>query len=148
MAKRRSLVNKPNTTVGNVQMPTPGMPSIPSDTNGILVAQQQYRSAPLPDPEELIRYNDAVPDAANRIITMAENQSAHRQSLEKSVVDAQNRNSFWGIIIGAFLSLVIVLAGVYCILSGHDWAGAILVSVEIVGLCAVFVYGTKINKKN
>ena len=148
MAKRKSLVNKPNTTVNNVQMPTPGMPSIPSDTNGILVAQQQYRSAPLPDPEELIRYNDAVPDAANRIITMAENQAAHRQGLEKSVVDAQNRNSLWGIIVGAILSLVIIIAGVYCILSGHDWAGAVLVSVDIVGLCAVFVYGTKINRKN
>jgi hypothetical protein len=31
---------------------------------------------------ELIRYNQAHPDAAHRIITMAEKEGAHRQKLE------------------------------------------------------------------
>lgn len=153
MANKKSLAKDQNNIVRGVQTPTPGMtppnmPPLPNmDQNAFLLAQQKYHSGPLPDPEELIRYNAAVPDAANRIIQMAENQASHRQNIEKSVVDTQNRNSTLGIIIGAILSLIIVISGVYCILHGHDGAGAVLVSVDIVGLCAVFVYGTKVKKE-
>jgi uncharacterized membrane protein len=36
----------------------------------------------------LVQYNEAVPDAADRIIAMAERQSAHREQLETAVVNA------------------------------------------------------------
>ena len=50
-------------------------------------------SGPLPPPETLIRYNDAVPDGAERIIALAERQAAHRMALESRVVDADIKRS-------------------------------------------------------
>lgn len=38
----------------------------------------QFSAGPLPQPETLGGYEDIVPGAADRIITMAENQLAHR----------------------------------------------------------------------
>lgn len=43
---------------------------------------------PLPPPGMLIQYNEAVPGAAERILAMAERQSAHRESMETVVVTA------------------------------------------------------------
>ena len=43
---------------------------------------QQY-SGPLPHPNDLIRYNDAVPNAAERIIAMAESEMQHRHKQEE-----------------------------------------------------------------
>jgi uncharacterized membrane protein len=41
-------------------------------------------SGPLPPPEDLAKYNMIVPDAAERILRMAEKQQAHRMELETS----------------------------------------------------------------
>src|SRR5882757_310595 len=54
----------------------------------ILVAFQIQRSwrGPLPPPDILKGYNDAVPDGAERILRMAEKQSQHRMDMEKKVI--------------------------------------------------------------
>jgi hypothetical protein len=44
--------------------------------------QASYFAGPLPPPEVLARYNDVVPNGADRILSMAERQGAHRESLE------------------------------------------------------------------
>jgi uncharacterized membrane protein len=51
-------------------------------------AMMQSFSGPLPPPEALERYNQVLPGAAERIISMAESQHAHRQELEKKVIHA------------------------------------------------------------
>ena len=45
-------------------------------------------SGPLPPPEALARYNEVIPGGAERILAMAERQSAHRELLEAEVVSA------------------------------------------------------------
>jgi len=45
-------------------------------------------SGPLPHPQILEKYNEVVPDAAERIIAMAENQSKHRQELETKAIES------------------------------------------------------------
>ncbi len=45
-------------------------------------------SGPLPPPEILKRFDKVVPCTAERIIKMAEEQSAHRRELEKRVIDS------------------------------------------------------------
>lgn len=52
------------------------------------VVEQSSYAGPLPPPGMLVQYNEAVPDAADRIIAMAERQSAHREQLETAVVNA------------------------------------------------------------
>ena len=45
------------------------------------------------------------------------------------------------------LALAVLVGGVICILQDHDWAGAVIVGIDIVGLCSVFVYGTKMRNQ-
>lgn len=102
---------------------------------------------PLPPAEAFEKYEAVCPGAANRIIFMAERQAEHRQELEKAIVTASNRNSRMGIISALLLAILVLIGGVICILFGHDWAGAVIVGIDIVGLCGVFVYGTKMRSQ-
>lgn len=43
--------------------------------------QISWSAGPLPPAEELLKYNDAVPEAAERILKMAETQQHHRLAL-------------------------------------------------------------------
>ncbi|MBW2608107.1 MAG: DUF2335 domain-containing protein [Deltaproteobacteria bacterium] len=59
-----------------------------SAPNQILSASAQTFSWPLPPPEILAKYNSVLPDAAERIISMAENQATHRQRIESKVIES------------------------------------------------------------
>jgi uncharacterized membrane protein len=60
-------------------------------------------SGPLPPPALLAKYNEVIPNGAERIMAMAERQSAHREFLEKQVVAgnvaSQARGSHYAFII-------------------------------------------------
>ena len=45
----------------------------------------QTFSGPLPPPDALKRYSDIIPNGAERIMAMAEEQSKHRRELEKNL---------------------------------------------------------------
>lgn len=102
---------------------------------------------PLPPAEAFEKYEAVCPGAADRIISMAERQAAHRQAIEKKVVDSSSFNSEAGIMSALVLAIAVLVGGVICILQDHDWAGAVIVGIDIVGLCGVFVYGTKMRNQ-
>ena len=104
-------------------------------------------AGPLPPPEVLKQYNEAVPDAAERILRMAEQQAAHRQKLEAKVVDSDIWKSYAGVI-GAF---VIVMAGfvtAYFIAPHLGWQGvAGAVGLPIAGVVWTFIHGTNSRRQ-
>ena len=51
---------------------------------------------PLPLPEQLEAYEKICNGAADRILHMAEEQSKHRQYIERKAIDTQTRNSTLG----------------------------------------------------
>jgi uncharacterized membrane protein len=104
-------------------------------------------SGPLPHPDILVRYNDAVPDAAERILAMAERQSAHRIDLEKRVITADIRRSNFGLAAGLIVALAFLVGSVVLVLSGYAVEGTIFATVDIAGLVATFVYGTERRRK-
>src|SRR5215208_5666614 len=59
---------------------------------------------PLPPPEILARYNDAVPGAAERLIQMAERNQDHRQKLETEVIPARARSETRGQVFGFIIA--------------------------------------------
>lgn len=65
----------------------------------LLAAQASFSvwSGPLPAPEVLIRYNDAAPDAADRLLKLAEAQAHHRMNLERSVVQSDIKRANRGL---------------------------------------------------
>lgn len=109
--------------------------------------QQMEYSGPLPLPADLIKYNDAHPDAAHRIITMAENQATHRHVLENKVVDSNISNSRLGIICGFIIGMTTTIGGIVLLAMGKDPAGYAMVTVSVTGLVGVFVIGKYMQSK-
>jgi len=88
-----------------------------------IIQASAYRSAPLPLPAELERYEHILPGAAERIFKVFENQSKHRQELEKKVVDSECLNSKLGIICALSIALVTIIGAIICVMSGHELGG-------------------------
>ncbi|MDR1704260.1 MAG: DUF2335 domain-containing protein [Clostridiales bacterium] len=63
----------------------------------------------MPSAEQLEKYEMICPGAAGKLITMAENQSLHRQELEKIVISSGARDSLLGIICAGTLGLVSIV---------------------------------------
>ena len=103
-------------------------------------------SGPLPAPADLQLFEEIVPGAADRILTLTEKQSEHRMSLERSVVSENLKQSKLGLIAGFVLSAMVIFGGIFLIYLGHDWAGGILISINLVGLAGVFVYGSRSHR--
>ena len=122
-----------------------------TENNRPRVAHQQFiastYSGPLPPAEAFEHYERVCPGAADRIIAMAEQQASHRQELEKRREATISRNSQIGIVSALLLAIFILVGGVICVILGHDWAGGVIVSLDLVSLCAVFVYGTNMRDK-
>lgn len=100
-------------------------------------------SGPLPHPGTLERYEKLIPGSAERLLTAFERQVAHRHSLD----NRESRRLDWGLV-AAFLAVVMIItAGAILIYLGHDWAGAGMIGVNIVGLAAVFISGASRRKE-
>ncbi|HLA26326.1 MAG TPA: DUF2335 domain-containing protein [Syntrophales bacterium] len=97
---------------------------------------------PLPPPELMEKYNQMVPGAAERIIVLFESQVQHRQSLEKAVIQSDVRDSRLGLYLGFFVSVVAIIGGVICVLSGYTTTGGIIAAIPVPVLAGVFVYGS------
>jgi hypothetical protein len=78
---------------------------------------------------------------------MAEKQSDHRQHIEKVAVEGGNSRSWWGLWLGFAISLVVLGLSAGAIYTGHEAAGATGMSVDVVALSGVFVYGRREQRK-
>ncbi|OIO76136.1 MAG: hypothetical protein AUJ85_01190 [Elusimicrobia bacterium CG1_02_37_114] len=88
-------------------------------------------------------YNKIVPGSADRLLKMAEEQSAHRQYLEKRVINSDIFNSKLGILSALIISLVFFGLAVYLVKNNYPYPAAIVGSVNIGGLVWTFIYGSK-----
>lgn len=114
--------------------------------NRIRVASAQF-SGPLPPPSILSNYDQIVPGAAERIITMAEEQAKHRRKLEADVIKSDIVNSKRGILAGLIVVLGALTASVIISLKGQQIAGSIIGVGSLAGLAGVFVYGSQQRRK-
>ena len=117
------------------------------NTNTVTARYTEITSGPLPSAHELVQYEQATSGAADRIIKMAENQSAHRQEIEKKVISANTRDSKLGVIFAFTLGMSTLVCGTIVILSGYEWPGTLIGSSGLIGLTSVFIYGTRSSRK-
>ena len=103
---------------------------------------------PLPDPETLRQYSEIIPNGADRVMKMAEDQLAHRIKIESKVIGSQTLESKLGQIFALIIGLSFLAGGVWVILEGHSVAGTILSTVDIVALVSVFIYGRQYQKRD
>ena len=106
------------------------------------------RVGPLPDPHELERYNAIIPNGADRIMKMAEEQSRHRMELERKVISGQlkqtDRGQNYGLIIALVGLAISGLLGYF----GQGVAASFIGGGTLVSLVTVFVLGRKKQEKD
>jgi len=78
---------------------------------------------------------------------MAEKQSAHRQSLETKVIEADIRRSIGGLVAGFSVTVVGLSVSAFLIDNGHDWAGASIFGASLVTIVVAFISGATLRKK-
>jgi uncharacterized membrane protein len=109
---------------------------------------QVVRQGPLPDPEDLAKYNQIIPEGADRIMKMAERQSAHRIEIEKTVINSQQVQSQRGQYFGLVAVFVGVGASVYLAMNGHDVVAGVLGGTTVVSLAIAFITGRKAQQRD
>lgn len=106
-----------------------------------------FFSGPLPPAEMLRQYEDLLPGAADRLFTLAEKQSEHRQSLERRITASDIVRSY----LGMACALAIALVGMYVardiVLSGHQITGALFGFGALAALVGVFLKASSDRKE-
>jgi uncharacterized membrane protein len=107
----------------------------------------EVTSGPLPDARQFEHYEKVLPGSAERLLRMAEIQSAHRQALERQAVASNIRDSRQGVVFAFVICMATVLGGTVVALLGEAWPGVVLGSSGLAGIASVFVYGTRSSRK-
>lgn len=106
-----------------------------------------HRSAPLPIPAELERYEKILPGAAERIFNHFEQQMQHRHALENRVIESDCKNSRLGLFFGFFIGIFTILCGTFSIYQGHTISGTFIGTGGLSSLVGVFIYGSSQKRK-
>lgn len=120
--------------------PSPQPEQRPNLGKSSIVSVAAAFSGPLPPPNVLSGYEDVLPGAADRIISMAEKQSEHRQELERlgtaASIDAMKRQfqeARCGQICAVIVALALIGGGVYLAKIGHPWEGTAMGGGGVIG---------------
>ncbi len=111
--------------------------------SGHLVQVQEGFSGPLPLPAHLEKYEEVLPGAAERIMTMAEAQSEHRRGLESKSIDSDIHNSKLGLWFGFLIGVSGLAGGGFLMYAGKLIEGGLLGGGTLASLVSVFIYGSR-----
>ena len=100
-----------------------------------------FQSSPVPPPDFLAGYNQQIPDGANRLFILIENQSAHRIKSEDSVIATQNKATLRGQWFAFALVLLMCVIAYHAMDRGYETLAGIIFGTTIVGVASVFISG-------
>jgi uncharacterized membrane protein len=117
------------------------LPHPSSDASSIATITHQSASfsGPLPHPAILARYNEVIPNGAERIMAMAERQSIHRESLEAQVVAGNVTSQARGSLYAFILCLVTIVGGFVLVGMGKSVIGVSSIVGSLATLAGVFI---------
>ena len=110
-------------------------------------ATSLHYNSPLPPPEILAGYGRTQADAPERILAMAERQEAHRQQMEKIVVEAGAANASKAMNIAAYIATLFVGASVYMVHEHYAVYGIVTLGSTLAALAGVNLYGRAAQKQ-
>jgi uncharacterized membrane protein len=99
----------------------------------------EYTSDPLPPPSMLKGYEDVLPGVADRIFTLMEQQSAHRQELERTTLDRNSRSRDRGQFFAFILCALVKVGGFVAIYLGQSLVGMAAIIIAVGGVAATFL---------
>jgi uncharacterized membrane protein len=118
----------------------------PSSATQFTLTASQFQG-PIPPPEALARYNEILPDAAERILAMAERQETHRHDLETKVIDSGIRATKRGQVIAFLVALSGMGLAAYLACLGQPWQAIAALGGNLASMVAVFVIGRTRQEK-
>lgn len=103
----------------------------------------QTVESPLPLSSEIEGYERILPGAADRILTLVEKQSQHRQEQEKRELEIESRNTLFGLIFAFVFSMSVLVGTVILVLNEHPEAAAIFGAGGIGTIAGAFLRNRK-----
>ncbi len=104
-------------------------------------------SGPLPPPDFFERYNNTLPGAADRILTLAEDEAKHRRRLEDKSLNHNIFIAHIGQVFAFILGCIGLLGGIYTAYIGQPWVASIIVGSSLAALIGPFLKNWKSEKK-
>jgi uncharacterized membrane protein len=117
-------------------------------SGGKMVVQQQITSSPVPPAELLAGYNSAFPDGADRLFTLVEKQSEHRQQIEARMISHQCALASRGQWFAFGLAVIFGGIGVCFAWINQPWLAGTVFTTTIGGLVATFLLGQKKQERS
>jgi uncharacterized membrane protein len=106
-----------------------------------------FHNGPLPSPEQIERYEQVLPGAAEIIFRNFESQVEHRQNLEKKVIEANVRAQAIAPFLGTFLAALVIVGGFWVVIAKGDATGYAAILGAGAGLVGTALYVRKAQTK-
>lgn len=116
-------------------------------TFGLTSIKAMAHSGPLPDPESLARYNEIIPNGADRIMKMAENQQGHRFDIERKVVKGTNNQTTRGQWFALIIALILIGAAIFFGINKQPELAKSILITTLIGVVGLFISGKYLQKK-
>jgi uncharacterized membrane protein len=107
---------------------------------------RKYRG-PLPPPESLKEYNEILPDAAERIFSMAEKEQEHHHTTEIKLVDHEIKKTSKGQNFALVTALTGIVGAVICAFLGQVVIGAVVGGSTLASLVSSFLSAKQKKEK-
>lgn len=62
--------------------------------------------------------------------------------MERTVIKGDLNRSLLGMIFGFIISLIVIVGGIYLIIKDYVWPGVAMITLDLLGLASIFVYGS------
>jgi len=98
---------------------------------------------PLPHPQHFQKYDEILPGAADRILSMAESQARHRQTIERREQILDGFLGWCGILSAFMICIAAIGGGIHCILNNRSVSGTILGGAGMAAVVGAFLYGRR-----
>ena len=102
----------------------------------------------LPQADDLVQYEAAIPGAAGYIMKAADEERAHRHALERLVVEEAEKRRHFGLRTNFSLSSLGLIGAAVVGIWGHPWVGGILAVVAIGGPLAAQTLAMTLARSN
>lgn len=116
------------------------LPANPMDGGQMVVSSSTW-SGPIPPPAVLEKMNEVIPGSAERILRMAEEQAAHRRSLETLAVSAQLKQGARGQLFALALGLAALISAVTLAYIGSHYVAGVVATIGLGTLAVAFITG-------
>jgi len=103
-------------------------------------------SGPIPQASELAKYNDVIPDAAERILRMAEKNQEHQINMEIAALNAHRREVRRGQVFALIITTTALGSAVIAIFQNLPYVAGVIGGTTVVGLALAFIKGKSATK--